>query len=312
MRYLSIPEELALPHLLELDSMTSVLRTTFRTGYDQLYQGRYEAAARSAQRVIKAAESRYTVSLGQLFHAEVLRRIGRLQDALDTVKRALRWLELQVSFKAHYNEAVAVYLKGCLHYILCAEEDALHAFAYAQYELGDSVSSWQIERRSGRVEDCRNLRRWMEQLVRLQTSFGAETTFILPVYELRDHHMIRTDVVLVCPFQAPIPAELLKEYLPDRYVPIMNQTVSFFSPEPQVTYLAIRSLRDDDIFEGARKGGLYIFEVANPVVVGTDIGLTVDRTFVRVEEGQIAFRPVKDGHEFRGILRLLIREDSEL
>ncbi len=314
MRYLSIPEELALPHLLELDDMTSVLRTTFRSGYDLLHQGRYEAAIRSAQRVIKAAEkNRYTVSLGQLFQAEVLRRIGRLQEALDTVKQALRWLELQVSFKAHYNESVAVYLKGCLHYSLCAQEDALHAFAYAQHELGGSVSSWQIERRTGRVEDCRNLQRWMEQLIQLQTTFDDETTFILPVYELRAYNMARTGVVPVRPLQASIPAELLAEYLPDRYVPIMNQTISFLSLEPRATYIAIRSSRDGDIFDQARRKGLYIFEVTNPVVVGTDIGLTMDRPFVRAEDGEIAFRPVKDSeHGFRGILRLLIREDREL
>ena len=125
--------------------------------------------------------------------------------------------------------------------------------------------------------------------------------------------MVRTGAEPVYPLQAPIPAELVADYLPDRYVPIVNQTTSFLSLDPQANYLAIRNFLSEAILGQKLERGLYIFEVVNPVVLGTEVKLAAERPFVRIAEGQIAFRPVADDEQrFRGILRMLIREGSEL
>jgi tetratricopeptide (TPR) repeat protein len=312
MRQLSIPEELALPSLLELGGLKLGLQVYFAAGYRHLSRGRYEEAVKSGEQVVSAArDDRYVTSLGHLLRAEGLRRLRRQQEAVDVVREALRWLELQVGLRAHYNESIAVYLKGCLHYSLRNEGDALNTFAYSQHALQGSANSWRIERRPDRVEDCRKLRRWMIQLVKLQTKLGAETAFILPVYDSLDRRINRIGVVPIRPFRAGIPAELLTEYFPEQYVPLMNQTVSFLSLDPEATYVAIQISEDKDpkLHNQAHKGDLLILEATNPAALRSGVELTSDdRPFVRGEGGQIEFRPVADDVEgFRGIPRLLIR-----
>ena len=280
MRHLTIPEELAIPHLLELSELSPGLRIHFGDGYRQLYRGRYEHAVQSGEQVVRAARGdRYAVSLGHLLCAEGLRRMRRFQEAFDLTRMALRWLELQAGIRAHYNEAVAVYLKGCLHYSLRNDTDALPAFTYAHHELAGSAGSWRIERRLDRVEDCQRLQRWMLQLIKLQTTLGAETAFILPVYDSLDRRIQRVGVVSVNPFQASIPAELLAEYFPDPYVPLLNQTVSFLSLDPEITYVALQISMDEDrtLHRQAHKGDLVILEAVNPVALRSDLALTPDQ-----------------------------------
>jgi tetratricopeptide (TPR) repeat protein len=347
MRQLSIPEELALPKLLELDGLESGFRVHFDAGYRHLQYGRYEEAIKIAEQIVKAAGSdRYVISLGHLLRAESLRRLRRYQEAVDVVREALRWLELQVGIKAYYNESLAVYLKGCLHYTLRNKGDALYAFNYAKKGLEGSAVNWRIEGNSVREEDCKKLLRWLSHLTKLQTKLGAEAAFILPIYELLDQKLSRTGVVSVPPFQTGIPAELIAKFFPDPYVPLLNQTLSFFSLDPEAIYVALR-ISGKENFElpaPVNERDLLILELVNPIALRSGrnlniiqidadgeepgIGLTPDnRSFVRMGDSEVdlisdekpssgqvrakfEFRAVgSKSDEPKGIVRLLIKRD---
>jgi tetratricopeptide (TPR) repeat protein len=312
MRQLTIPEELALPHLLEIEQLSVMLRDCFYDGYRNLYKGRYEKAIENADQVTVTADGdRYAISLGQLLRAEALRRAGRLLESIEAVNESRRWLMMQVDFIARYNDAMAAYLKGCLHYILHNDGGVRQAFNYAHEALVDIINAWRIERNYSRQDDCRDVQDWMSQLLQLQKNLGPEMTFVLPVYRLLDQRMVHTGLKEIRSFQASIPTEAIAKYLPDGYDPIRNQTVSFISLESHANYVAIKSTVAGDVMDRAKKGNLYVFEVAGLVAEGMEVKPTVQRPFVR-EKGQIAFRPVADKDlAFRGILCLVIREDSE-
>lgn len=58
---------------------------------------------------------------------------------------------------ARYDEGVAVYLEGVVHYVLRAEEKVAVTFAYAQGGLADSEHHWGFEHNDGRAVDCQDI-----------------------------------------------------------------------------------------------------------------------------------------------------------
>jgi len=65
-----------------------------------------------------AQRDRYAGALAIVLRAEALGRVARREESLDAIRRALHRLELRVSLVARYNEGVAVYLAGVVHYVL--------------------------------------------------------------------------------------------------------------------------------------------------------------------------------------------------
>lgn len=328
MRQLTIPEELALPHLLELGQVDSLLFRYFDKGYERIYEGNYEEAIKKADQIVTVAGSdRSTASCGKLLLAEALRRMGRLLESIEVVKDSRRWLELQNGFRSRYNDAIAFYFEGCLRYMLRDETGVIAAFTYVQQELAKIQDLWWIDRIYHRKFDCQRVQDWIEKLLDLELELSHGTTFVVPVYELLLQRISLTRAKEIYPFQVSIPAELVAkhlsegpEYPSDEYVPIMNQTISFMSLEPDVNYVAIRSSEDGDIVPQVKKGELCIFEAITSVAEKQKYdGPITNRSFVRLEDGKIAFRPIPNNKDeddenedfFLGILRLIIREDSE-
>ena len=267
--------------------------------------------------------------------------MGRLLESIEVVKDAQRWLKLQNGFRSRYNDAIAFYFEGCLRYMLRDQMGVLEAFSYAQQELRKIQDLWWIDRRYCRKPDCQRVYSWIATLIKLQSDLSYGTTFVVPVYELVQQSIRLTRAKEIYPFQVSIPAELVAkhlsegpEYPSDEYVPIMNQTISFMSLEPDVNYVAICSSEDGDIVPQVKEGELCVFEAITSVAEKQSYkGPITNRSFVRFEDGRIAFRSIpndendecmkdgkaigdeekkkKDKDFFLGILRLIIREDSE-
>jgi hypothetical protein len=131
---------------------------------------------------------RYAAALVRLYQADLLNRQERWEEALDAVHEARGWLKLQVSQRARYNEAIAVYFEGLVHYILHADQRATQTFIHAQGLLQESERFWKFQGEDAHIEDCRNVTRWITQLLALrsQSAPGGEEIMIVPVYELEN------------------------------------------------------------------------------------------------------------------------------
>ncbi|MGC9346891.1 MAG: hypothetical protein ACP5JG_02030 [Anaerolineae bacterium] len=320
MRWISLPEELALPHLLELQDTQLYLRDAFSQILTLLRTAHFESALRLSERAYTLAyrkRDRAAQPLALLLRAGVCWRLGRWEDALDAIRHALGYLELQVSPTAHYNEALAVYAEGLLHWVLRADEKVVETFAYAHQGLVESERYWGFEQNAGRVAACRDVIRWMSSLLdALDPLDSSEVTVILPVYEFVNGRWIRTDIKRVGPYQVAIPAEVVARYLPSTYVPIQLDTLLFFPLNPSSIYIAVRIPADSQMLSQGRRGDLLVVETVVPRSLNEELVLTSEKPFVRRSDGRVEFRPAfRDGAEpaerLVGIPRVLIREGDE-
>lgn len=323
MRWVSLPEELALPHLLEIRDydISTVHRGLLLQVVAHLREGQLETAldlSEQAYVATKEGRDRYGQSLVLVLQAELFRRLQRWENSLDAIRGALRWLELQGTPVARYNEAMAVYLEGIIHCTLRADEKVLETFAYAQEALVESERHWGFEQHDVRVADCRNVIRWMTGLLDLLPTIRTDvTTLILPVYEFVNMTLIRTGVITLEPHQALVPSQVIAPYLPDHLIPVRLDTLSVLDIRPQTTYIAVRIPEDATVLSTGQKGDLLIVEAATPQPSEGALTLTADKPFVRRRDGRIEFRPALRGapqstRGWVGIPRILIRDREDL
>ncbi|MBN1248612.1 MAG: hypothetical protein JXC32_13215 [Anaerolineae bacterium] len=326
MRWVSVPEELAPPYLLELAYSPPSLQDQFSQVLSAVAQGDLAVAADAtlrAFRLAKAQRHRQGSALALVLRADVLRRLMRWEDSLDAIRNALHGLELDVSPVAHYNEAIAVYLEGVVHYTLRADEKALATFAYAQSALRESERHWAFEHNTARTSDCRNVIRWLTQLSAFQDP--EETTdpvvMVMPVYEMANRTLIRTGAVALPPIELVIPREVVARYCPPGTLPLQLEALTFPSLRPDIQYAAIRiadtaSIAGEVPFADVGKGDLLILEVTGSGPGSRDLVLTADQPFVRGSDGRVAFHPAPQGFStgasgevpaLVGIPRVLIR-----
>jgi len=317
----SVPWELSPVHLLELQDVTPLLRDQFSRGVGLLGRGDLAPALATVDQlseVAAAQRDRYAGALALVLRAEVLRRMARWEESLDAIRRALHWLELRVSPVARYNEGVAVYLEGVVHYVLRAEGKVMATFAYAQEALADSVRHWGFEHNDARAADCQEIIRWMRRLLELQPEVGfGDVAMVVPVYEFVNRTAVRTDAVVVHPFQIMIPDSVIAEYASPEIRSVQLDVVSLLYPHPQTEYAAIRITREEPGVGLGRDGDLLIVEITGSSSAPGELRLTSDKPFVRRADGRVEFRssarrngPVAGhaGSGLMGIPRLLIRE----
>ncbi len=344
MPWISLPKELALPYLLDFRGIAAPLRERFEGLLAQFDQDDPEGALASVDICYGSAKrgfDRYGQALALVLEAEAHRRLACWEESLDAIRHALRWLELQVTPWSRYNEALTVYLEGVIHITLQSWGRAEQTFAYAQHLLAESERSWSVEGHAGRAADCRNLVRWMTQLLDLRaTSRPHPTTAILPVYEFVDRVLIRTDVLAVTARSLAIPAEALAPYLPSSsasrpradasaeegrlVLPLHSAMLPFPYLDPSGAYVAVRAPVDGSLWDQDRKGDVLIIEVTGAVDASQrtleDAALTADVPFERRSDGKIvvgvglqdarrSLWPV--GCAFVGIPRVLIREGEQ-
>lgn len=321
MRWICLPEELALPHLLELQDVPTPQRHLLAQLKVRLKEGAFESALTLAEQAYALAyrtPHRVSEALALLFRADIYRRMHHWEDALDAIHYALRWLEHQVSPVARYNEAVSVYVEGLVHATLQADQKVLETFAYAHQGLVASEQHWVFEQNMDRAADSRSVRRWMSQILDKQTTtLSSEISLLLPVYELVDDRSVCTDVVVLQPFQVTIPSDVMARYLPANYVPVQMDALPFLQLDPQVSYFAVRIPEDGYILRTACRGDLLIVEATTPELSEGGLTLTSDKPFVRQDDDRVAFRPaVRNGEQsakgLAGIPRLLIKGGEDV
>ena len=320
MRWISLPVELALPHLLELQDVRLYLRDIFDQILMRLQTAQFEATLKLNEQAYTLAyrrRDRVAQPLCLLLRAGVFWRLGRWEEALDSIHHALRYLELQVSPVARYNEAIAVYTEGLVHCVLRADAKVTETFAYAHQGLLESERHWGFEQNAARVGRCRDVIRWMAHILdALKTPDSGEVTAILPVYEFVKGAWIRTDIKSINPYRLNIPAETLARYLPSNYIPVQLDTLSFLPLHPGAVYIAVRIPADAEMVRQGRRGDVLVVETVVPRPLEEALTLTSEKPFVRRSDGRVEFHPaVREGTEpperLVGIPRVLIKEGDE-
>lgn len=325
MRWVSVPEELAVPHLLDVREMSPPTRNLFDRSAAQVVGGDAEAALDLAARcygVGKQQHDHYSSALALVLQAEVYRRLQRWEACLDVIRAALHWIELRVGSVARYNEAIAVYLEGLAHYTLRAEAKLSATFAYAEHNLAEGERHWAFEQNAARVADCRNVVRWMRQLLDVEAGLRSDDlALVVPVYEIVGRAVVRTGAFAIQPFEVMMPDEVVAQYLPPRYLPVQLDTLPFLCPRPDRQYAAIRLSEEWAMLQRARKGDLLIVEMLRARRSARDSSPRGAQPFVRRGDGRIEFRtallegttdagPVAQG--LIGIPRVLIREGDDV
>ncbi|MBN2004125.1 MAG: hypothetical protein JXA21_12285 [Anaerolineae bacterium] len=317
MRFVFVPKELTPMHLLEFWDAYPELGDVFQDQVNQKFgQGLYEEALNLVEPLLSyalAARDHRKASLLLLYKADLLHRLQSWGDALAHVQKALRKLRMQVSQIAIYNRAIAHYWEGLLHYIMRADDKALEAFAAARKLLQDSELYWGFQNNAVRVSDCQNLDRWIKNLLDLRTGQPRdELALILPLYELVNLTLIRTNTISLNPFQVMIPAEVLALYLPSGYMPIEVESLPFLYLKPNTSYIAFKVPESGYLLSESHAGDVILLEVVSSAAPATALALSLDRPFVRQRSGHIYFRPRQQ--DINGILaipRFLIREENE-
>lgn len=323
MRRISVPYELALPYLLEMRDVPVPVRDLFAQSISQIDLGLLDEALKTTEQahaVTTRRRDRYGEVLALLLRADVLRRRQCWEDSLEAIRQALYWLELRVSPEAHYNEAVAVYLEGLVHWTLGADTRVLETFAYAQEAFVESERYWTYEQHEARAADCRDVVRWMSQILQLQDSLPPdEPSMILPVYEVVHTTRVRTDVYAVRPFPVEMPTDVLSSFLPPDISPVGPDGPPLAWLDLCADYVAVRIVQDGSVFSSARRGDLLIVEVTGVQPATGEIALRSERSFVRRTDGRVEFRSVRcqvpDASVFStrglsGVPRWLIREGN--
>jgi hypothetical protein len=321
MPWISLPKELALPHLLDHQGVQAPLRDRLTQLAVQFTEDDPESlvtVAEDCYHMAKRGFDRYGQALALALEAEAYRRLSQWEDGLGMLRHALRWIELQVAPPARYNEALIVYLEGVMHFTLQSGERVAQTFAYARHLLAESELYWGREGHTGRVADCRNLVRWMSQLLDLYEMPTSHSQMaVLPVYEFVNRALIRTDALAVKASTVSVPAKVLVPYLrtgpdlpyhdavgaahdlpgvatpsvdPGSGVPVIWPIHSVVLPfpylDPARTYIAVRAPVDEFLLVQGKRGDLLIIEVTG-VHTADAAALPADVPFVRHEDGRI-------------------------
>lgn len=316
MRLVFVPTELTPRHLLALREMPASLANRLREAMGQpIDDGHYDDALTAAAHVFsaaRAAQEQHAAALVLLYQAEALRRLQRWEEALEHTRRALTWLRTEITQVADYNRAVAFYFEGLLHFVLRADAKALRAFTAAQSALVESERFWGFENHLARVADCRDLTRWMSNLLELPPRMlPGELALIVPVYELVNQTPIRTGAMIVTPYQVTLPSEALGEALPSNIIPLEIDTLPFLQLRPDMHYLALKISHDGDLVKHSRAGDTLLLEAVSPGPP-RDVAVSYDAPFVRRADGRILFGPYeRQSEHFVGIPRVLIRDKEE-
>ena len=317
MRLVSIPVGLTPHRLLALRGISTFMADQLTGSISQSIDGgRYDEAVTTTGQIFPAARSAHdpnAQALVYLYQAEALYRLLRLEEALERTQQALVWLRSEVTQVATYNQAVALYFEGLLHFILRADAYALYAFNAAQEALMPSERFWDFEKNAIRSTACRTLSRWMPKLLNLTTSTPlGELVMVVPVYEMVNRTLTLIDALSVRPFLVQLPTDALETYLPKNYVPLEIEAVLFLQLWPDVHYLALKILRRSELVRESRIGDMLLIEATTSVPPQEAITLTRDLPFVRRADGRIIFGPYEQQDEiFSGIPRLLIKKENE-
>lgn len=288
MRYLFTPKELTVPALLTLDTLAEEARRYLEGPLaERIDRAQFDAALEELEALQKVAweqRARYTFAIHTLYRAEILRRQCRWEEALKELERALPWLDTRVDTDARYDEAVALYLEGMLHYRLHADQAARETFIRAQALLRHSEEDWLYRLEEEKLVVGRRLYRWIEGLLHLQPLTPPLTRrLIVPLYTAA-HRTYEIEPVI-------IPAEGGEIALDDRTCRcrLLEARASSLAPFCDRFYFALR-LQEAEAphLPDGRPGDLVVMMREGPLPPTAEEALAL-RSFRRYADGRIVW-----------------------
>lgn len=271
------------------------------------------AIAENALTVVRNQRDRNSEALINLYSADLFWRSERWLEALEMASAAASWFKLQSSPIARYNEAIAVYFNGLLHFCLHADTRAMPLFMEAQSQLEESRQYWSVHTGREYFEACDITSQWIGALVPLRTKTPPGShTLIIPVYPYHNRTasvIIEAVAITLDALQTPV-GLLDFNYLamPD-WIPLEVGKLSLLDVRPGTVYFGVRLDEDETWLPDGKAGDIVVVEALLPLALANDqaLGGSV-QTFTRQTDGTFMLRePQQRGQGFVGIPRLLLR-----
>ncbi len=270
------------------------------------------ATAENALTAVRNQRDRNSEALINLYCADLLWRSERWLEALEMATAAAGWFKLQSNPIARYNEAIAVYFSGLLHFCLHADARAIPLLMETQSQFEESRQYWSVHTGRDYFEACSMTSQWIAALIplRMKTPPGSHT-LIIPVYPYRNrtpHTAIEALAVTLDALQAPVGLDFNYLAMPD-WIPLEVGKLSLLNVRPGIAYFGVRLEEDETLLPDSEVGDIVIVEALSPLALANDqaIGGSV-QIFTRQTDGTFVLRdPQQHGQGFVGIPRLLLR-----
>lgn len=315
MRHIFIPYELTPLYLANFAEVSPTFKRLLPTGEYPPFEPSItlEDALSMSEQALSVARRRHRKESEALIHlcqADLLWRLGRWEESLDTTRRAIRKFELEIGHTASYNQALAVYFKGILYYILHTDEKAIQTFIHAQEMLRENELDWSYGGEDEYAENCQDVALWISQLLQLRTQSppGADV-MIVPVYEYEDQRQRATISALVVPLSIMyLPPQLLGTCAALGWLPLEIDTVPLLRVSPGSYYFARKIKQDKELVPESRAGDTVLFELLLSTALTAEELRNANQPFVRRPDGKVVFEPLRQNTErFIGVPRVLLR-----
>lgn len=321
MRRISVPPSLAPVQLAEFQDIPASLRKLLALdapfnpqtlAFDEAL-----AMAENALTTVRNQRERHAEALISLYTADLLWRSERWLEALELAAAASGWLKLQSSPIARYNEAIAVYFTGLLHFSLHADARALPLLMEAQSQLDESRRYWAVHAGREYFAACGRVSQWIAALVQLrgQTPPGSHT-LIIPVYQYRDRAPdaapdAASEAMVVSLDALRVRTRALDFDLlaaPD-WIPLEVETLPLLDVRPGAYFFGVRVSKDEELTPHSRAGDVVLVEALSPLALTDDPALGSGlQPFTRHTDGTFMLRdPQRVGQGFVGVPRVLLR-----
>ena len=316
MRHICVPPSLMPLQLAEFQDLPATLRKMLALDVPLdpklLIFDEALATAENALTAVRNQRDRNSEALINLYCADLLWRSERWLEALEMATAAASWFKLQSNPIARYNEAIAVYFNGLLHFCLHADARAIPLLMEAQSQFEESRKYWSVHTGREYFEACGMANQWIAALIplRMKTPPGSHT-LIIPIYPYRNrtsHTTIEALAVALDTLQTPVGLNLNYLAMPD-WIPLEVGRLSLLDVRPGIAYFGIRLDEDQALLPDSKVGDIAIVEALSPLALADDqaIGGSV-QTFTRQTDGAFVLRdPQQHGQGFVGVPRLLLR-----
>lgn len=270
------------------------------------------ATAENALTAMRNQRDRNSEALINLYCADLLWRSERWLETLEMTTAAAGWFKLQSNPTARYNEAIAVYFSGLLHFCLHADARAIPLLMEAQSQFEESRQYWSVHTGRGYFEACSMVSQWIAALIplRMKTPPGSHT-LIIPLYPYRNrtpHTAIEALSISLDTLQIPVGFNFNYLAMPD-WIPLEVGKLPLLDMRPGAAYFGVRLDEDEAFHPECRAGDVVIVEALSPLALAADqvLGNGV-QTFTRQTDGTFLLRdPQQSQQGFVGIPRLLLR-----
>jgi len=315
MRRVFVPYELTPLHLVNFTEVSPTFKRLLPMGeYPPCELSiTIEAALSASEQALSVAQHQRKKESEAIIHlcqADLLWRLERWEESLDATRMAIRKFEIEISRTASYNQAIAVYFEGILHYILHADEKAIQTFAHAQKMLQENELDWAYDEEDEYAENCQDVARWINQLLQLRTqSLPGSDVMIVPVYEYGDQDTRATISALVVPLATMyLPAQMLGTHAVRGWIPLEIDTVPLLRISPGSYYFALKIKENGELVPESRAGDTVLMEVLLPTALTAEELRNTEQPFVRRLDSKIVFKPLRQNTgEFVGVPRALFR-----